>query len=144
MSTAQLSTIVTRDAHRDFNAALGQIDTAIAFHFRHHRWSRQRREDALAEARAATWAAWHSLLRRGKDPVAVGVAGIVANACRAVRNGRAVGSNRSVGRGAMDVYHWKASRATGLRVVSFNEAAWIVLCRHRDAGRRIDAFELWK
>jgi DNA-directed RNA polymerase specialized sigma24 family protein len=122
MSAATLSALATTDAHRAFDAALGQIDSAIDFQFRHRRWSRQRREDNLAEARAATWAAWHGLLRRGKDPVAVGVAGIVANACRALRNGRAVGANRSVGRGAMDIHHWKARRATGLRVVSFEEA----------------------
>jgi hypothetical protein len=155
MSTANLSTFVTTDAHRAFDSALGQIDAAIDFQFRHRRWSRQRREDVWAEARAATWAAWHGLLLRGQDPVAVGITGIVANACRAVRKGRLVGANRSVGRGAMDIHHWKARRATGLRIVSFEDQAlapangwqgWLRSGRHYgpadEAAFRVD-FAAW-
>ncbi|MBA3413632.1 MAG: hypothetical protein H0U10_00200 [Chloroflexia bacterium] len=119
MPAATLSTATTADAHRAFDAALGRIDATIRHHFR--RWPRGHREEAFAEARAYTWAAWHGLLRRGKDPVAVGIIGIVANACRAVKNGRAVGSCRTVGRGAMDVHHPRARLATGLRVVSIEE-----------------------
>ena len=37
-----------------------------------------RRAEALADARAAAWHAWHGLLRRGLDPVAIGVTGIAA------------------------------------------------------------------
>ena len=61
-------------AHRDFEAALPAIDRALRFHFR--RWPRARREEALADGRAAAWHAWHGLLRRGKDPIAVGVTGL--------------------------------------------------------------------
>ena len=67
------------DAHRAFVAALPRIDAAIRFGFR--RSPRPLREEAVAEARAYTWAAWHGLLRRGLDPVAVGVVAIAANAC---------------------------------------------------------------
>ena len=81
-----------------------------------------RREEAVAEARAAAWAAWCGLIRRGRDPVAVGVAAIAANACRGVRRGRKVG-NPTVGRGAMDVQHPEARRRLGLRVIPFEEVA---------------------
>ena len=53
--------------------------------------------------------AWHGLLERGKDPVAVGVSGIAANAVRARQERPPVG-NRGGGRGAMDVYHFKGRR----------------------------------
>ena len=53
---------------------------------------RQDREEAVAEARAAAWSAWHGLIRRGKDPLAVGVTAIAINAIRYVRNGRRVGN----------------------------------------------------
>ena len=54
------------------------------------RW--QDHEEAVAEARAAAWSAWHGLIRKGKDPLAVGVTGIANNAIRYVRNGRRVGN----------------------------------------------------
>jgi hypothetical protein len=117
MSAAQdLSALVTSAAHRPFNEALERIDAVIAYQFRH--WPRGPREEAMAEARAGCWVAWHGLLRRGKDPVAVGVCGIAENACRAVRNGRTVGRNRAAGPTAADIQHPKARRATGLHVVS--------------------------
>jgi hypothetical protein len=117
MSAITLSATARTDAHRAFEAALARIDRTIRYHFR--RWPRGRREEAFAEARAATWAAWHGLILRGRDPVAV--VGIAANACRAVKNGRAVGGNRSVGRGAMDVHHPRVLRMLGFRVLSFEE-----------------------
>ena len=79
----------------------------------------QEYEEALAEARAAAWTAWHGLVERGKDPVEVGVHGIAANAIRWVRNGRKVG-NPTCGRGAMDVYHPKAQAACGFTLVSLD------------------------
>src|SRR4051812_45697654 len=121
MSAAPLTANPTADAHRIFDAALGRIDAALRYHFR--RWPRAEREDALAEARAYTWAAWVGLLRRGKDPVAVGVVAIADNCSRAVKNGRSVGSSRSPGRGAMDILHPRARLATGVRVVPLEELA---------------------
>jgi hypothetical protein len=112
---------VTTAAHRSFHEALERIDAVIAYQFR--RWPRGLREEAMAEARAGCWVAWHGLLVRGKDPVAVGVCGIAANASRAVRNGRTVGRNRAAGPTAADIYHPKARRATGLRVVSIERSA---------------------
>jgi hypothetical protein len=119
MSIAIDTAIPANDAHRAFDAALGRIDAVLQFQFRH--WPPARRREAIDDARAYTWLAWRGLLDRGKDPVQVGVVAIAVNACRAVRNGRAVGSARSVGRGAMDIHHPKARHATGLRVVSLED-----------------------
>jgi DNA-directed RNA polymerase specialized sigma24 family protein len=137
MSAASLTAAATADAHRAFDAALPRIDAAIRYHFR--RRPRLLREEAIAEARAYTWAAWHGLLRRGMDPVAVGAVAIAANACRAVTKGRSVGTSRPVGRGAMDVYHPRVRLATGLRVVAFEELAGAPAGAWRDwlaGGRR--------
>jgi hypothetical protein len=119
MTIAISSAIPADEAHLAFDAALGRIDAVLQFQFRD--WPPARRREAIDDARAYTWLAWHGLLARGKDPVAVGVAAIAVNACRAVRNGRSVGSARSVGRGAMDIHHPKARHATGLRVVSLED-----------------------
>jgi hypothetical protein len=107
------------DAHLAFDAALDRIDAVIRHQFR--TWPRARRQDAIDDAHAYNWLAWRGLLDRGKDPVAVGVVAIAVNACRAVRNGRVVGSARSVGRGAMDIHHPRARLATGLLVVSIED-----------------------
>jgi len=103
-------------AQEKFTAYLPAIDNAARFAFRRRR--RQDREEALAEARAAAWSAWTGLLRRGKDPLAVGVTGIANNAIRYVRNGRRVG-NTTCGRGAMDVFR-KAQKARDFKVVSLD------------------------
>ena len=47
--------------------------------------------EAIADARAAAWHAWHGLLRRGKDPLAVGV-DRDRRQRRPVRHGTAAGS----------------------------------------------------
>ena len=107
-------------AQEMFAAYLPAIDNAARYAFRRRR--RQDREEALAEARAAAWSAWHGLIRKGKDPVEVGVTGIANNAVRNVRQGRRIG-NRTCGRGAMDIQHPRVRRALGLRVVSFAELA---------------------
>lgn len=109
------------DAHRAFDEALGRIDDAIRYSFR--RWPRRLREEAFAEARAYTWAAWSGLLARGRDPVAIGVVAIAANSCRAVKNGRSVGAERACGRGAMDALDPRALRRLGLRVFPIEEMA---------------------
>jgi hypothetical protein len=119
MSIAINTDIAANEAHLAFDAALGRIDAVIRHEFR--TWPRAQRQDAIDDARAYTWLAWHGLVARGKDPIQVGVAAIAANACRAVRNGRSVGSARSVGRGAMDIHHPRARLATGLRVVSLED-----------------------
>ena len=138
--------------HRAFDAALPRIDAVLRYQFR--RWPRARREEAVAEARAAAWAAWHGLIGRGRDPVAVGVAAITANACRGVRRGGKLG-NPTVGRGAVDVQHPAARRRLGLRVVSVEEVAgrstgswqdWVAADHHfgpaEEAAFRID-FASW-
>ena len=107
-------------AQEKFTASLKAVEDAARFAFRRRR--RQDREEALAEARAAAWSAWHGLIRKGKDPVEVGVTGIANNAVRNVRQGRRIG-NRTCGRGAMDVQHPRVRRALGLRVVAFAELA---------------------
>jgi len=107
-------------AQEMFAAYLPAIDDAARYAFRRRR--RQDREEALAEARAAAWSAWAGLLRRGKDPVEVGVTGIANNAVRNVRQGRRIG-NTTCGRHAMDVQHPRVRRALGLHVVAFEELA---------------------
>src|SRR5207248_6585685 len=73
-----------------FEAALPAIVAAAEFAFRHRR--RQDRAEAIAETQAAAWSAWHGLVRRGQDPLTVGVAGIAYNAIRNVLQGRRVGN----------------------------------------------------
>jgi hypothetical protein len=69
----------------------------------------------LADARGALWSAWHSLVRRGKDPIKVGVTGIAALGCRFVRSGRKIG-NRNRGRGCIDVLDPRAQRRCGFKI----------------------------
>jgi hypothetical protein len=76
----------------------------------------------LAEARAAAWSSWHGLLKRGKDPVEVGVHGIARNAIRYVKNRRKLG-NQTCGRGAMDVFHPTAQSRCGFTLVSLDTGA---------------------
>ena len=84
-------------AHHAFREALPRMSAVIRFNLRG--CPRRDREEAMAEVVAAAWAAWEGLLRRGEDPVAVGVTGIAFNACRYVKNGRRLG-NRIGGIGA--------------------------------------------
>jgi hypothetical protein len=112
-----MSAMSLRVAQERFTATLSAVEDAALYAFR--RMRRQDREEALAEAVAATWSAWRGLIRKGKDPLAVGVTGIANNAIRYVRNGRRI-ANRSGGRGAMDVYHRRAQEARGFRVFNFS------------------------
>ena len=105
-------------AQEQFTATLSAVEDAVKFAFR-RRLRPQEYEEALAEARAAAWSAWHGLVERGKDPVEVGVHGIATNAIRWVRARRKVG-NTTCGRGAMDVYHPKAQAACGFTLVSLD------------------------
>ncbi len=112
MSIASLN-----DAHREFTAHLPVVEKTTRFAFRRLRLKRQDYEDVLAEAIAACWSAWVGLISRGRDPLEVGVCGIANYAVRYVRNGRRI-ANRSGGRGAMDIYHRKAQKARGFRVIN--------------------------
>src|SRR4051812_10339029 len=112
---SSLSLVAAQDA---FTQTLSAVEDAVKFAFR-RRLRPQEYEEALAEARAAAWSAWHGLVKRGKDPVAVGVHGIATNAVRYVRNGRRVG-NPTCGRGAMDVFHPRARARCGFKLVSLD------------------------
>jgi len=105
-------------AQQEFTRTISAVEDAVRFAFR-RRLRPQEFEEALAEALAAAWSAWHGLIKRGKDPVAVGVHGIATNAIRNVRQGRRVG-NKGGGRGAMDVYHCKAQAKSGFMLVSLD------------------------
>jgi DNA-directed RNA polymerase specialized sigma24 family protein len=136
-------------AQEKFTATLKAVEDAARYAFRRRR--RQDREEAVAEATAAAWSAWHGLIGKGKDPVGVGVTGIANNAVRYVRNGRRIGNRTCGGRGDMDIWHPRVRRALGLRVASFEELAgpsagswrdWLV-CDHRvgpaaEAAFRVD------
>ena len=113
-----MSAISLYVAQEQFTANLKAVEDAVKFAFR-RRLRPQEYEEALAEARAAAWSAWHGLVQRGKDPVEVGVHGIAANAIRWVRARRKVG-NTNCGRGAMDVYHSRAQKARDFKLVSLD------------------------
>ena len=121
-------------AHAQFEAALPAITSTARYAFRRRRY--QDRAEAVAEAQAAAWSAWAGLLKKGKDPVTVGVHGIANNAVRYVRNGRRLG-HRGGGRGSMDVYHFKAQSACGFRVVGLDRDADI------EPGKGSDAWKQW-
>ena len=133
MSTATLSGIALTPVHRQFEAALPAILATAKFAFRKRRL--QERQEAVAEALAAAWSAWQSLVRRGKDPVEVGVSGIANNAVRYVLNGRRVGNPTTGGRGAMDIHHPRAQKLCGLKVVSLDRNLGTELDARPDAWR---------
>src|SRR4051794_8483900 len=120
MSAANLPVTSLTTIHQQFVAALPAMDRTFRFLFR--RTPRHRRAEAIADARAAAWHAWHGLVRRGLDPAAVGVTGIAANAARYVKAGRRLGTG-TCGRGAMDVFHPRAQAACGFKVVSLESEA---------------------
>jgi hypothetical protein len=118
LATASLAGASLTSAHQDFEAALPAIDRTLRYLFR--RLPRDRRDEAITDARAAAWHAYHNLLRRGKDPAAVGMTGIAANAARYVRNGRQLGCGKP-GRAA-DVMDPRVRRRHGLRLVSLDDS----------------------
>ena len=111
-----MSALSLMHVQQQFTAHLPAVEDAARYAFRRRRW--QDREEAVAEATAAASSAWHGLIGKGKDPLAVGVTGIANNAIRYVRNGRRVG-NTSCGPGAMDVFR-KAQKARDFKVVSLD------------------------
>ena len=70
-----MSAMSLASAQQSFAANLKAVEDAVRFAFR-RRLRHQEYEEALAEARAAAWSAWAGLVKRGKDPVAVGAHGI--------------------------------------------------------------------
>jgi hypothetical protein len=158
MSAATLSGASLTSAQQHFTETLKAVEDAVHYAFR-KRLRRQEYEEAMAEATAAAWSAWHGLVRKGRDPLAVGVHGIASNAIRYIKNRRRIG-NRSGGRGAMDIFHPRARKARGYRVISLDSGdesdpgpsaggtwrEWLA-CDHRvdpadEAAFRLD-FEGW-
>jgi hypothetical protein len=88
----------------------------------------------LADALAATWHAWIGLVKRGKDPVVVGLAGITYDASRYVKSGRRLGCG-PCGRGRVDILDRQTQYRLGLCVLSI------------DAERKCDpdqSLSLWR
>jgi len=118
MSVATSPQVSWPTVHRQFEAALPQIDNTIRFQFR--TWPKRLRAEAIADAQAAAWHAWHGLLVRGKDPLAIGPTGIAFNACRYVKNGRRFGTG-TAGRSGMDIYSRRAQRSRGFKLVEIEQ-----------------------
>jgi hypothetical protein len=114
MTTAILTATRLADVHKQFAAALPTMDNVIRHHSRS--WPARSRNELIADARAALWAAWHSLVRRGKDPLQVGITGIAARCCLFTKAGRKIG-NRNRGRGCLDVLDDRAQRRLGIEIV---------------------------
>ena len=68
-----MSALSLTHAQQQFTDHLSAVEDAARYAFRGRR--RQDREEALAEATASAWSAWYGLIRKGKDPLAVGVTG---------------------------------------------------------------------
>lgn len=73
----------------------------------------------LRKAKDAAWSAWHGLIKRGKDPVAVGFHGIATNAIRNLQQGRRFGDTNG-GQAALVVYHRKAQAKCGFKLISLD------------------------
>jgi hypothetical protein len=116
--------ICLTQVHQQFEAALPAINTTLRFQFKD--LPRDRREEAIADARAAVWTSWASLIARGKDPLDVGVVGIATRCCLYTRGGRKIG-NQNFGRGCPDIQDPRVRRKTGLRVVSIEDAVGRVI-----------------
>ena len=135
MSTvAALSADALAAAHRQFVDALPAMTETLRYQFR--LWPRRRRADAIDAARAACWLAWHGLLARGKDPLAVGVTAIAFNASRYVKNGRQFGCGTS-GRGGRDVFHPQAQADCGFKIISLDRGV------DPGSGAASDAWKEW-
>ncbi len=134
MSSLTLTGPVLMAAQEQFEEALPDMDKILRHYFRS--WPPERRQELIADARAALWAAWHSLTRRGRDPVQLGITGIAARCCRYVRSGRKVG-NRNHGRGCLDVLDHRARRRLGIEIISLD--------RHDETttGAPVGAWRQW-
>ena len=114
-----MTTAALASAHEQFEAALPAIRQSARYALRRRR---RDREDLLAEVIACAWKAWHGLVDRGRNPVAVGVTAIASWAARHALKGRRIG-NRFCGRGAMDIFHRRAQSRCSFRVVSYDSNA---------------------
>ena len=130
-----MSALSLTRAQEQFTATLSAVEDAVHYAFC-GRLRPQEYEEALAEAKAAAWCAWHGLLKRGQDPLVVGVHGIPRNAIRWVRARRRVG-NQSCGRGALDIFHRKAQAAGKFKVLSLDRDA------DRGPGPGSDVWRQW-
>jgi hypothetical protein len=81
------------------------------FRYAFRRYPYGERHEKIQDATAAAWSAWIGLIKRGVDPVSVGVTGIAANSLRYVRNGRKLGTG-TAGRGSMDIFNPKSGCRT--------------------------------
>jgi hypothetical protein len=133
MSAASLSGASLTAAHDAFVAELPRIDAILRYQFR--TWPRRRRDEAIADARAAAWAAWAGLIRRGKDPRDVGPGGIAFNATRYVRGRRKFGCG-ATGRSAIDIYDDRARRRCGLKLISLETVARATVDDEPEAWRQ--------
>jgi transposase-like protein len=111
-----------------------RIERVLRFQFR--RWPRRRRHEAVADALAACWHAWYGLVRRGRDPVAVGVTGLAFNASRYVRNGRQFGLG-TAGRGAADVYRRRVQARYGFVLLRLDRLGCDRRGRERETWREV-------
>jgi hypothetical protein len=119
MATQQLSQPALGVAQQQFIDALPSIRRTIRFQIR--LWPKRCRAEARADALAAAWHAWHRLVRRGVDPLAVGPTGIAWNAVRYVRNGRRLGTAEGHGAG-LDLLDRRAQQRLGIKLVSIDTA----------------------
>jgi hypothetical protein len=115
MSALTLPGELLTHVHNMFKTALPRMRKTINYHRR--RLGKTRCDDFEADALSACWHAFVGLVKRGKDPLEVGPAGIATNAVRYVTNGRQFGTG-TAGAGATDVFR---ARQRGLvNVVSLN------------------------
>jgi hypothetical protein len=119
MATQRLSQPALRAAQQQFVDVLPSIQRTIRFQMRS--WPKRSRAEARADALAAAWHAWHGLLTRGVDPLAVGPTGIAWNAVRYVRNGRRLGTAQGKGAG-LDLFDRRAQQRLGITLVSIDTA----------------------
>jgi hypothetical protein len=89
VSCATLSGPSLTSAQQQFTAALPRMDQVFRSRFR--RWPPRDRAEAIATARAVAWVSWCGLVRRGRNPLEVGAAGIAYHATHRVRAGRPFG-----------------------------------------------------
>jgi hypothetical protein len=83
---------------------------------------RRYRDEFETDVLASCWHAWVGLARRGRDPVAIGPAGIVANAVRYVLAGRMLGTGKG-GRDATDPKRGPLPRRKVWKTVDSNRLA---------------------
>jgi hypothetical protein len=119
-----------RAARRSFLSRLPEIDRALSYQFRHQ--PAGARAAAVADGRGAVWHAWVGLVRRGRDPLAVGPVAIARNAARYVKAGRLLGCGKGTW-GCRDVFHQKAQKAGGFRLLSLDDRGGRGCPRGREA-----------